>query len=36
MTGSAKARKLRYVTVDILPLRSLLLALFLVFGIFAG
>ena len=36
MTDPARARKLRYVTVDILPLRSLLLALFLVFGIFAG
>ena len=36
MTGPARARRLRYVTVDILPLRSLLLALFLVLGIFAG
>ena len=36
MTGAAKARKLRYVTVDIVPLRSLLLALFLVLGILAG
>ncbi|MBE7007901.1 MAG: hypothetical protein E7422_01940 [Ruminococcaceae bacterium] len=36
MNGFARARKLRYVTVDILPLRSLLLALFLMCGIFAG
>lgn len=36
MTGLARARKLRYVTVDVLPLRSLLLALFLVLGIFVG
>lgn len=36
MTDLAKARKLRYVTVDILPLRSLLLALFLVSGILGG
>ncbi|MBO4915783.1 MAG: hypothetical protein J5449_11335 [Oscillospiraceae bacterium] len=36
MTDFARARKLRYVTVDILPLRSLLLALFLVSGILAG
>ena len=36
MTDLAKARRLRYVTVDILPLRALLLALFLVFGILCG
>lgn len=36
MTDLARARKLRYVTVDILPLRSLLLALFLVSGVIAG
>lgn len=36
MNGIARARKLRYVTVDILPLRSLLLALFLVSGILCG
>lgn len=36
MTDLAKARKLRYVTVDILPLRSLLLALFLVSGVICG
>ena len=36
MTGLAKARKLRYVTVEILPLRSLLLALFLVCGVLCG
>ncbi len=36
MTDLAKARKLRYVTVDILPLRSLLLALFLVSGVMGG
>lgn len=36
MTGTARTRRLRYVTVDILPLRSLLLALFLVFGILCG
>lgn len=36
MTDFARARKLRYVTVDILPLRSLLLALFLVSGILWG
>ena len=36
MTGPARARKLRYVTVDVLPLRSLVLALFLVFGILTG
>ena len=36
MTGPARARKLRYVTVDIIPLRSLLLALFFVLGIVCG
>ncbi len=36
MTDLVRARKLRYVTVDILPLRSLLLALFLVSGVIAG
>lgn len=36
MNGLARARKLRYVSVDILPLRSLLLALFLVSGILCG
>lgn len=36
MTGLARSRKLRYVSVDMLPLRSLLLALFLVSGILAG
>ncbi len=36
MTDLAKARKLLYVTVDILPLRSLLLALFLVSGVICG
>ena len=36
MTDPARARRLRYVTVDILPLRSLLLALFLVLGILTG
>ncbi len=36
MTDSARSRKLRYVTVDMLPLRSLLLALFLVSGILVG
>ena len=33
MTETARARKLRYVTVGSLPLRSLLLALFFVFGV---
>lgn len=32
----ARARRLRYVTVDILPLRSLVLALFLVLGVGCG
>ena len=36
MNGTGKARKLRYVTVDILPLRSLLPALFLSLGILGG
>lgn len=36
MTDLAKARRLRYVTVDILPLRSLLQALFLVSGVLGG
>lgn len=36
MTDLAKARRLRYMTVDILPLRSLLLALFLVSGVLGG
>ena len=36
MIGSARARKLRYVTVDLVPLRSLMLALFLAFGIICG
>lgn len=36
MTGMARTRKLRYVTVDILPMRSLLLALFLALGILCG
>ena len=36
MTGAARARRLRYVTVDMLPLRSLLLALFFVSGSLAG
>ena len=36
MTESARSRKLRYVTVDMVPLRSLVLALFLVSGVLAG
>ena len=36
MTGVARSRKLRYVSVDMLPLRSLLLALFLVSGVLTG
>ena len=36
MTGAARARKLRYVTVGIVPLRALLLALFLLLGVLAG
>ncbi|MBR3561769.1 MAG: hypothetical protein IKN81_09665 [Oscillospiraceae bacterium] len=36
MTDSARSRKLRYVTVDMVPLRSLVLALFLASGILAG
>ena len=36
MTGVTKARKLHYVTVDFVPLRSLVLALFLVSGVLAG
>ena len=36
MIGMVKTRKLRYVSVDNLPLRSLVLALFLVFGILLG
>lgn len=36
MTAPARARALRYVTADFLPLRSLLLALFLTLGILGG
>ena len=36
MTDSTRSRKLRYVTVDIVPLRSLVLALFLVSGVLTG
>ena len=36
MTAPARARRLRYVTADLLPLRSLLLALFLALGILGG
>lgn len=36
MSGIAKARKVHYVTVDILSLRSLVLALFLALGIAIG
>lgn len=36
MTETARARRLRYVTVDIVPLRSLVLALFLVSGVLCG
>ena len=36
MTDSTRSRKLRYVTVDMVPLRSLVLALFLVSGVLAG
>ena len=36
MTPAAQARKPRHVTADAVPLRSLLLALFLLLGVFAG
>lgn len=36
MTPAAKSRKLRRVTVDAVPLRALLLALFLLLGILSG
>ena len=36
MTGEGKARRLRYVTVDAVPLRSLVLAVFLLAGVLAG
>jgi len=36
MTDSTRSRKLRYVTVDMVPLRSLVLALFLVSGVLTG
>lgn len=36
MTDSTRSRKLRYVTVNMVPLRSLLLALFLVSGVLTG
>lgn len=36
MTGARKTRKLRCVTMEAVPLRSLLLALFLLLGILAG
>ncbi len=36
MTPAAKTRKLRHVTVEVIPLRSLLLALFLLLGVLSG
>ena len=36
MIGSARERKLHYVTVDFLPLRNVLLASFLAVGVFLG